>query len=194
MIPPNSTVLLEENFLTIQECDELIQSSSPYLEEALIYDRNSEKYQTLKEFRSCCQTVEYLGDKHEVFGSVAIRIANLLCVSQELCEPVKVVRYRKGDYFRPHFDAFGKDYLDGLDEFDKHGQRVNSVIIYLNDEYSGGETYFQELGIKIEPSKGAMLIINNVDGNGNINPLSLHEGREITSGEKWIAVCWIRDK
>lgn len=97
-------------------------------------------------------------------------------------EPLQLLRYRPGQQYRPHFDA-----LTGTDN-----QRVLTMIAYLNDGYSGGETQFVATGLKVTGRTGDVLMFRNALADGRPDPRSQHAGLPVTRGEKFIATRWIR--
>ena len=69
--------------------------------------------------------------------------------------------------------------------------RTHTFLLYLNDDYEGGETEFRDEVIK--PRAGWCLSWrNSVDG------VQLkeneHRVRPVTRGQKWVAVCWVWDR
>jgi len=109
-------------------------------------------------------------------------------------EPLQVVHYTKNGYFRSHYDQ-----CDSSDEWCVHdvrrfnGVRYMTLLIYLNNEFTGGETEFPRLKKKLRPETGdAILFYNTNHKKTCVLPDSLHQGNDIQSGEKWIANVWIR--
>ena len=74
--------------------------------------------------------------------------------------------------------------------------RARSCLLFgaTMAEGSGGETHFPHLSLKVKPRLGDALVWANVDGEGNPNPRSLHEGRPPSSGEKLAVNVWVADK
>ena len=66
--------------------------------------------------------------------------------------------------------------------------------MYLNDDFDGGETEFPNINTNIIPQQGKAVVFINVDSSGNVLPKSLHGGKEVKNGQKWIATKWIRSK
>ena len=81
---------------------------------------------------------------------------------------------------------------------DVGGQRVATLIMYLNTVEEGGETVFPEANIKVQPIKGnAVLFYYNCTPEGKErkeDPLTLHSGYPVTKGDKWIITKWLRQK
>lgn len=97
-------------------------------------------------------------------------------------EPMLVLRYSPGQQYHRHFDA-----LPGLDN-----QRIKTALVYLNDDYSGGETEFPRIGLKFKGSRGDALIFGNVDREGAPAAPSEHAGLPVVNGIKYLASRWIR--
>ena len=69
-----------------------------------------------------------------------------------------------------------------------------TALIYLNDEYQGGETFFAETGLKVKGRKGDALVFVSALANGDLDPLSEHAGLPVASGTKYLASRWIREQ
>ncbi len=96
-------------------------------------------------------------------------------------EPLHILRYQPGQQYRPHVDT-----LPGV-----ANQRVLTVLIYLNDDYDGGETAFDG-GLAVRGRVGDAVIFANTDPHGRADPRTRHAGLPVTHGTKWLATRWIR--
>lgn len=110
------------------------------------------------------------------------RLAKASGTTYAQAEPLLVLRYRQGQEYRPHFDA-----LPGL-----ANQRVKTALVYLSDDYHGGETEFTRLGLKVKGRKGDVLVFSNTRADGTPNPVSEHAGLPVLTGTKYLASRWIR--
>lgn len=127
-------------------------------------------------------------------------------VSLEDLEGFVINQYSKGAQYKPHYDFF-----DTLDHNPvTYGNRYLTIIFYLNDDFTGGETAFPELGLQVVPKAGRMLIFeygseyyDYCHAQGTCRPAdvvdcgasmmdkdSLHAGCPIKSGVKYIVTCW----
>lgn len=97
-------------------------------------------------------------------------------------EPLQVLRYRAGGEYRPHFDA-----IPGF-----ANQRVMTMIVWLGEDYEGGETLFMKTGAKLKGRTGDALLFRNALPDGTRDPDSGHAGLPVIRGEKLIASRWIR--
>ncbi len=85
------------------------------------------------------------------------------------------------DYFSIRKYDTGADmgkHVDSEDPTDK-SHPVVSGVLYLNDDYEGGEIYFPEQNIKIKPSAGSMIMFPSY------RPY-FHHPLEIISGNKYM--------
>jgi hypothetical protein len=108
-------------------------------------------------------------------------------------EGITVLHYDVGQFYKAHYDWFtrGTKYFKEQ-EIPAGGQRIYSVLIYLNNVEEGGETEYPNIFRKIKPEVGKMLIHKNTE-NGIELAESLHAALPPISGEKWALVCWIRE-
>jgi prolyl 4-hydroxylase len=68
------------------------------------------------------------------------------------------------------------------------------VLVYLSDDYEGGETRFERTGLAYRGRAGDALLFRNADAGGRPDPMSLHYGRPVARGVKYLASRWIRAK
>lgn len=108
-------------------------------------------------------------------------------------EFLALLRYRPGQEYYPHHDYLDEDAAD-YSKVKSCGQRRATILTYLNDDYVGGETNFPTLNISYNGARGDSLYFSNIDEDGSPIPASLHAGRAVVSGEKWLATLWIREK
>ncbi|TPN88928.1 2OG-Fe(II) oxygenase [Aquimarina algicola] len=80
----------------------------------------------------------------------------------------RIYKYDTGERFKMH--------RDGSYKKNETESSFLSFLIYLNDDFEGGETYFEK-GITITPKIGDALLF--------YHPLR-HEGKPITSGTKYV--------
>lgn len=81
------------------------------------------------------------------------------------------LKYEVGEEYKAHVDA-------GPSE-----NRIVSGILYLNDDYEGGELVFPELGVTIKPKAGELVLFPS-------NYCYVHQSMPITKGTKHAVVTW----
>ena len=120
------------------------------------------------------------------------RIDDLLGMPPENAETVQGQRYTPGQEFKPHQDYFhtGQAYWQDLRK--RGGQRSWTAMAFLNQVEEGGATEFPKLTLSIPPQTGALLFWNNMNPDGSPNPDTLHAGRPVIKGTKYIITKWYR--
>lgn len=103
-------------------------------------------------------------------------------------EPLSILKYGVGQQYREH-----KDYFNNLNSKSTENDRFATAILYLNDDFEGGETFFKYLKINIKPEKGSLLFFD-YKYNDELNMLTRHQGLPVYTGKKYIATQWIRYK
>lgn len=122
---------------------------------------------------------------------LAQRLAALAGRDPRCAEPLAVLRYGPGQEYKPHHDGLGPQAL-ARDPLRAAGDRVATVLAWLDVPASGGATLFPRLGLRIVPTAGDALVFSNLTPAGEPSPLALHAGEPVAAGEKWIASLWIR--
>jgi TPR repeat protein len=124
-----------------------------------------------------------------------LRIAQALEVPAAHQEPTTILRYEPGQEYLAHYDLIRpQEEAAAADELRLLGQRVATVLVYLNDGYEGGETFFPHLDWGFKGKPGDALIFWNMSASGERERLSLHAGLSVATGEKWLLSQWVRAK
>ena len=105
---------------------------------------------------------------------------------------MQILRYRQGEEFKPHVDYFNESGAGAYKSLADGGQRAQTALIYLNDGYSGGSTYFPALQLDVKGRSGDILHFHNLGPDGLGHRDSLHAGMPLMAGEKWLLSKWIR--
>jgi predicted 2-oxoglutarate/Fe(II)-dependent dioxygenase YbiX len=90
-------------------------------------------------------------------------------------EMFNILKYQTGQKYSAHYDGGSSS------------GRTISPILYLNDDYEGGEIEFVNFNIKIKPEKGMLIIFPSS------YPYA-HVAHPVTSGTKYAIVSWLHDR
>lgn len=185
-------VVLFGNLLAAEECEALIELSRGKLERSNVVDRSTGRYQEHPDRTS--EGTYFRRAENELIARIEARIAELTGCPVERGEPIQVLRYRPGTEYKPHFD-----YFDPADQGTRQvlamgGQRVATLIMYLNDVEGGGSTVFPEIGLDVLPRRGNAVFFAYSDDEGRLDSRTLHGGSPVGIGEKWIATKWLRQR
>ncbi len=183
-----------EKFLTDEECDYLIERARPALERSTVVSESLEKGQvgTLHDARTSRGMFLERYSKDPILKEIEKKIVALTGIPEKKGEAIQILSYGYGAEYRPHFDYFDPSSPGGSACYHRGGQRVATVFMYLADTEEGGETVFPEIDVSVRPVKGNALLLYNCTPDGVEDPLSLHGSAPVVSGEKWVAVKWLR--
>jgi prolyl 4-hydroxylase len=119
------------------------------------------------------------------------RIAALLGWPLENGEGLQVLRYRPGTEYLPHYDYFDPGEAGTPAILKRGGQRVGSIVCYLNTPEAGGATVFPDVGLEVAPVRGNAVFFSY--DRPNPATRTLHGGAPVDAGEKWVATKWLRE-
>ncbi len=191
-ISDSPEIYLAENFLSEKECAYIIEKARPRLIRSGVVDPNSPN-SLLDSARTSFGTfLTEVGDP--IIQAIRKRIEAITMIPDRNGESLQVLNYGLLAEYKPHFDYFDPKTTGGLHHFNRGGQRVATVLLYLNSPDSGGETFFPRAPLKIRALKGRAALFYNVKGDGNPDPKSMHGGEPVLAGEKWIATLWLHER
>jgi prolyl 4-hydroxylase len=183
-------ILVLENFIPRAFCEWIIQRARPKLEAARVKDPLRGGSREV-EYRSNSGAGFSLIDSDLVLQMVNSRIADALNVPLANQEPTNVLNYKPGEEYRQHYDFITPSDKHAA-ELQAAGQRIATVLIYLNEDFEGGETEFPKLDWRFKGRTGDALVFWNVDAAGQPDEQTLHAGLPPASGEKWLYSKWVR--
>jgi len=179
-----------ENFLTREECKYIIKiSRKRFVRSKVVVDG---KPNVVDGRTSYSAFLDSLNDTKLL--KIRIRAAQLLKHPLTHIEELQVVSYEKGQQYQIHHDAFTNKSISEKGKIEKNGQRVYTVLVYLNDDFFGGSTFFPSLEYKIQPKEGKALVFRNVTKLRRIIKAANHCGLPVTKGRKYALNIWIRDR
>jgi predicted 2-oxoglutarate/Fe(II)-dependent dioxygenase YbiX len=184
-----------ENFLPPSVCEWLMRSAKKRLVRALINDASTgaigqNQVRTGSVFESSSVEPDLV---HQLVNQ---RIAEALGIPLAHQEPTNILHYARSQEYKPHYDVIlpGPEADLFARELNDLGQRTATFLVYLNEDYEGGETHFPRLGFRYKGKPGDALIFWNLSETGEVERNSLHAGMPVTKGEKWLLSKWIRQK
>lgn len=183
-----------DDVLDAADCAYLIALSQPFLSHSDVIDPESQQDGMVSDVRTSSGTFLPVERIDLVARHIELKIVHAVGEDLDNSEPMSILRYESGEYYRPHYDYFDPKLNVSAGLMEDGGQRVASAVTYLSVPSEGGGTSFPELGIAVPPSLGATLWFRNCDEDGGIDPRSLHAGDTVTRGEKWVVTKWFREE
>ena len=178
--------VLYSDFLDDTQANAILNLAKPLFAESTVVtgsDTNIRKSQTA-----------WLSKNEPAVKNVIERVCKITDIPFSHAEKMQVVKYDPNGFYNEHHDAACDD-NEACVEFEKNGgQRNVTMLIYLNDNFEGGETNFPTLGRSYTPQKNAGLLFYSLQNDGNkCHPKSLHAGVPVKSGNKYICNVWLRE-
>jgi prolyl 4-hydroxylase len=119
------------------------------------------------------------------------RIAHLLDWPLDHGEGLQILRYRPGAQYKPHNDYFDPEQPGTPKILERGGQRVGTLVMYLNTPEKGGATVFPDAGLEVAPVRGGAVFFSY--DRPHAVTKTLHGGAPVIAGEKWVATKWMRE-
>ncbi|GAB7522383.1 2OG-Fe(II) oxygenase [Paraburkholderia sp. 2C] len=186
------TLALLGNLLDDAECAELIAFGAPRLEPVRVVDPQSGE-DVIDELRNSEGVFFHLAQT-PLIARIEKRIERITGIPAENGEGIQLLRYRPGAQHMPHFDFLSSDVEKNRKSIERSGQRIATLIMYLNNVEAGGETFFTECGFSVLPRQGKALYFQYGNRLGQTDTSSRHAGSPVVAGEKWIATKWLHPR
>jgi len=183
-------VFVYHHFLTDEECDHVIELGKPHISASEVVGADGKAQKSTARTSQGAAMVGKLGED-EVVQRLEQRIAEWTHLPRENGESFYIIRYEAGQQYIPHFDYFPDDNV-GRPWIGKAGNRMATVLLYLHAPDDGGETYFPSKDIVVKGRRGDAILFYDSLGDGAPDPLSLHGGKPVLKGHKWVMTKWIR--
>ena len=188
---PSPRIAVVEHFASPQICDWLMARAKPLLRRATVYDREHGGAKE-EDSRDNSSISFELTNSDLIMEALRKRIADTTQFSLASLEATTILHYTPGQRFLPHHD-FLDPAMPGYDQnLAVGGQRAATFLLYLNDDFEGGETDFPLLKYRYKGRKGDALLFYSVEPNGMPIQRTLHAGLPTANGEKWLLSQWLR--
>jgi len=197
---PASTILHKDplimsypQFAPAAMCEWLIRKSASRLRPAQVYDAVAQQV-TYHQTRTNTLAIYNLVETDLIQLVMQARMS--VCTGQPFrhFEASTVLHYEVGQAIHNHFDFVDPDAPDYAMQIQTQGQRVITFLLYLNDNYEGGETAFPLLGMAHKGQAGEGMYFVNALPDGGPDTRTLHAGVSPTRGEKWVVSQFIRNR
>jgi hypothetical protein len=174
-------------------CDWLIARARRRLTRALVYDPVARR-----DVAGATRTNEVanfgVADIELLDVLMQAKISGICSVPMPHMEAFAVLHYSVGEQAADHYDFVNPDLPDYAQEIARNGQRVQTFLVYLNEDYEGGATEFPRLGLSHKGRRGHGLFFINARSDMQPDLRTLHAGRPPTRGEKWVVSQFIRSR
>ena len=186
------TIYTIENYITLEECEHMINISKDKIAPSLVSGSKSGYISKGRTGQNC-----WISHDHDhITSNIAERISNEVGISLKNTEAFQVIYYDVDQEYKQHYDSWDFDNSErSIRNMKYGGQRMVTALVYLNDVEEGGGTKFTKLGKEVKAEKGKLLIFHNVIKGTNIkHKMSEHAGMPVLKGEKWAFNLWFREQ
>ena len=174
------------------ECAALIEMARPRLRPSTVVDPSSGA-DVASAYRSSLGMFFRLGE-NELVARLDRRVSEAMGLPVEHGEGFQVLHYSAGTRNAPHFDFLQPSNDANRASIARSGQRVSTLVAYLNDVEEGGETVFPSIGWTVSPRRGSAVCFEYCNRLGHVDPHSVHAGGAVVRGEKWVLTKWMRQR
>jgi prolyl 4-hydroxylase len=182
-------VVLFADLLDDQECEALIEQARPRLARSQTVDTATGGSEVNTARTSDGMFFER--GESPLIQRIEQRIAALVNWPVDHGEGLQVLRYRPGAQYEPHHDYFDPARAGTPRILARGGQRVGTLVIYLNTPTRGGATIFPDAGLDVAPVRGSAVFFSY--DRPDPATRTLHGGAPVLEGEKWVATKWLRE-
>ena len=185
---PRLAVLAD--LLSAEECEALIALARPRLAPSTVVDPHHGQDVVAPQRTSL--GMFFRPQENPLIARLDRRISEVMNLPAENGEGIQVLHYPTGAFNTPHFDFLVPSNSANQASIARSGQRVSTLIAYLNDVDNGGETVFPAAGWEVSPRRGSAVYFEYSNSRGQLDHRSLHGGKPVLAGEKWVATKWMR--
>jgi prolyl 4-hydroxylase len=183
-------ILVLGGLLSSQECQEMMDLARPRLARSETVE-NATGGSEVNVARTS-QGMFFSRGEHELCTRIEARISALLNWPVERGEGLQVLRYEPGAEYKPHYDYFDPGQAGTPTILRRGGQRLATLLMYLNTPALGGATVFPDVGLQVSAVAGNAVFFSYPQP----HPMTqtLHGGAPVIEGEKWVATKWLREQ
>lgn len=193
-----SNILIRENVITKEGIDFLLDHMKKSSKEDLsVFDpdksneKRSTEWITDKTYRDTqlCSIEPVLSQVEDLMRNIVQNIINPFYEFEiRDSEIPQLLHYGVGGHYLPHIDGYAEWVNpDGTKVWRKSVDRDLSFVLYLNNDFEGGDFVFPKLNVKITPKPGMMIAFPST-------PFYLHGVEPVTKGTRYCIVTWMTVK
>jgi prolyl 4-hydroxylase len=183
-------VVVFGGLLSDNECDALVAAAAPRMARSLTVQTQTGGEEVNPDRTS--QGMFFERSESELVARIEARIARLLQWPVDHGEGIQVLHYRPGAEYKPHYDYFDPAEPGTPTILRRGGQRVATLVMYLNDPTRGGGTTFPDVGLEVAPARGNAVFFSYDRPHPGTG--TLHGGAPVLEGDKWVATKWLRER
>lgn len=179
-----------EKFATPELCKWLIGRGSGKFKPGMMFNG---KQRVFLATRTCTDFSFSVVEGGVALLLLRVRVMLLTGLGIEQMEPPQIFHYALGQEVKAHYDGIYDGTHGYGPEGTYRGDRLATFLMWLNDDYEGGELKFLKVGQSFKGRAGDAVFFASMR-DGKPDPQALHAADPITRGEKFIFSQWIHDR
>lgn len=185
-------VVVLADVLSPEECDRVMRLAEPRLEPSMVVDPVTGE-DVVAPYRGSLGM--FFRPREDAFiAALDARLSAIMGLPAEHGEGLQVLHYPAGAGSAPHFDFLEASNEANCASLARSGQRVSTLVAYLNHVECGGETAFPRLGWAVSPEQGNAVYFEYTNSLGQVDRRTLHGGNRVIAGDKWVLTKWMRER
>lgn len=184
---PYTKPVVHDNIITPEESTYILETAGPMFSDSTVL---SGKDNSIRKSETA-----WLKKSDPTVAGILKRLSERFNFDTTNAEDLQVVRYYPGGFYNEHHDSCCDDNQHCRDFVRNSGQRVLTILIYLNDDFEGGYTNFKNLNLDLKANPRGGIVFHPLQLGGKMcHPNALHKGTPVTSGVKYICNVWVRER
>ncbi|XP_039493329.1 prolyl 4-hydroxylase subunit alpha-1 isoform X1 [Drosophila santomea] len=185
-------IVVYHDILPDKDMQQLIALAEPHLRPTEVFEEDKSEARTSD--RSAIGTFLPLKDMKpsgkSLLDRLTQRMRDITGLQIRHESPFNIIKYGFGAHYATHFNFF----KETNSETEGHGDRMATVLFYLNDAPNGGATVFPRIDVKVPAERGKVLFWHNLNGETHdVEPNTLHAACPVFHGSKWVMAAWIHE-
>ena len=180
------------NVVDAEECKAIIEMARPRLKPSTLVDPMSGR--DVVSDKRASWGMFFRPGENDLVARLDRRLSALMNLPLENGEGLQVLHYPTGAGSEPHYDYLAPTNAANRESVARSGQRVSTLVTYLDDVPEGGQTVFPQFGLAVSPIRGNACYFEYCDDRGRVDARSLHASAAVTRGDKWVMTKWMRER
>ncbi|XP_042231301.1 prolyl 4-hydroxylase subunit alpha-2-like [Homarus americanus] len=187
---PDPVIVVYHDVLSDAETDMVREIATPRLTTTMVHSFTT--HEARKSLARIGKAAWVRRGDDKTVDKILQRIEDMTSLTTRTSEDFHVLNYGIGGHYDAHVDFFDLQ-NKSLDKEPHQGDRLATILFYLNDVEAGGSTVFPMLGVEVPARRGSALFWFNIKRSGQGDYRTLHAACPVLLGEKWIANLWIHE-
>jgi prolyl 4-hydroxylase len=165
------------------------EMAAPRLHRSVVFQSGNDLTET--EYR--ISKTAWIADSEDPgIRQISMKAGTIAGLNLNTVEHLQVLNYGIGGHYEPHYDF--STATDETDFSDNIGNRIATVIFYIEDVEAGGATAFPAVGVRVTPEAGAAGLWYNLHRSGVGDTRTIHGACPVLAGTKWVATKWFHER